>query len=283
MQQQENDLELIATALEVYGLIIFPKALGYIDSRVIDLFHQVMHGVNPVPAILAETFRSLNYCRTKGLESSVVPHYYTSGWRDILSAQRIGSQSLTRTKVKSQLWNSVQVNGQDHFPKIEIFRSRNSQNVEWRAPWVKPCPVAYRYGSYPWLPLLGPWGGVSYAPAMVRRQFGEKQFVPTTHELSELEFSYKDKGAIALVKEIAEAWKQVHRGTPGILTDATSEGYRLWEGLAAIDIFNRVSVGLLNQERGASVCLLKKLAGEELWLSYKRVTEFLEIQPLETS
>lgn len=79
MQQQENDLELIATALEVYGLIIFPKALGYIDSRVIDLFHQVMHGVNPVPAILAETFRSLNYCRTKGLESSVVPHYYTSG------------------------------------------------------------------------------------------------------------------------------------------------------------------------------------------------------------
>lgn len=48
---------------------------------------------------------------------------------------------------------------------------------------------------------------------MVRRQFGEKQFVPTTHELSELEFSYKDKGAIALVKEIAEAWKQVR--TPG--------------------------------------------------------------------
>ncbi|KAK8714572.1 hypothetical protein V6N13_041926 [Hibiscus sabdariffa] len=74
--------------------------------------------------------------------------------------------------------------------------------------WVKSCLVAYGYGSYPWLPLLGPWGGVSYAPAMVQRQFGEKQFVPTTHELSELEFSYKEKGAIALVKEIAEAWKQ---------------------------------------------------------------------------
>lgn len=75
--------------------------------------------------------------------------------------------------------------------------------------------------------FVGTLGRSQLCPLLVRRQFGEKQFVPTTHELSELEFSYKDKGAIALVKEIAEAWKQVHRGTPGILTDATSEGYRL--------------------------------------------------------
>jgi len=49
-----------------------------------------------------------------------------------------------------------------------------------------------------------------------------------THELSELELSYKDEGAIALVKEIAEAWKQVHRVTPGNYTDATTEGYPVW-------------------------------------------------------
>lgn len=139
----------------------------------------------------------------------------------------------------SSLWFIV-VSGYFLCWELKPLQWKNFQVVKFLK-WVKPCPVAYRYGSYPWLPLLGPWGGVSYAPAMVRRQFGEKQFVPTTHELSELEFSYKDKGAIALVKEIAEAWKQVHRGTPGILTDATSEGYRLWEGFAAIDIFNRVS------------------------------------------
>lgn len=63
---------------------------------------------------------------------------------------------------------------------------------------------------------------------MVRRQFGAKLFVPMTHELSELEFSYKDKGAIALIKEISEAWKQVHQVTPGNLTDATTEGYPVW-------------------------------------------------------
>jgi hypothetical protein len=34
-----------------------------------------------------------------------------------------------------------------------------------------------------------------------------------TQELSELEFSYKDKGAIALVKEIAEAWFRRYTGS----------------------------------------------------------------------
>ncbi|GAB4844461.1 hypothetical protein Ancab_037826 [Ancistrocladus abbreviatus] len=66
MQQQKDDLGLIITTLAIYELFIFPKALGYIDGRMIGLFHQVMHEVNPIPAILAESFWSLNYCQTKG-------------------------------------------------------------------------------------------------------------------------------------------------------------------------------------------------------------------------
>ncbi|MBA0787928.1 hypothetical protein Gotri_026838, partial [Gossypium trilobum] len=43
-------------ALSIYGLIIFPKALGHVDKAVIDLFDQLDKRVTPVPAILAETF-----------------------------------------------------------------------------------------------------------------------------------------------------------------------------------------------------------------------------------
>ncbi|MBA0754675.1 hypothetical protein Gogos_020616 [Gossypium gossypioides] len=50
-------------ALGIYGLVIFPKALGHIDEAISDLFDQPSKGVTPVPAILAETFRSLNACR----------------------------------------------------------------------------------------------------------------------------------------------------------------------------------------------------------------------------
>ncbi|MBA0787927.1 hypothetical protein Gotri_026838 [Gossypium trilobum] len=53
-------------ALSIYGLIIFPKALGHVDKAVIDLFDQLDKRVTPVPAILAETFRSLSACRRTG-------------------------------------------------------------------------------------------------------------------------------------------------------------------------------------------------------------------------
>ncbi|MBA0754677.1 hypothetical protein Gogos_020616 [Gossypium gossypioides] len=53
-------------ALGIYGLVIFPKALGHIDEAISDLFDQPSKGVTPVPAILAETFRSLNACRKVG-------------------------------------------------------------------------------------------------------------------------------------------------------------------------------------------------------------------------
>ncbi|MBA0755012.1 hypothetical protein Gogos_022244 [Gossypium gossypioides] len=50
-------------ALSIYGLVVFPKALGHVDKVVTDLFDRLDNKVTPVPAILAETFRSLNECR----------------------------------------------------------------------------------------------------------------------------------------------------------------------------------------------------------------------------
>ncbi|MBA0610423.1 hypothetical protein Godav_011280 [Gossypium davidsonii] len=53
-------------ALSIYGLMIFPRALGYINEAVTDLFDRLDRRVTPVPAILAETFRSLTTCRRAG-------------------------------------------------------------------------------------------------------------------------------------------------------------------------------------------------------------------------
>ncbi|MFQ6667507.1 hypothetical protein Gotur_033501, partial [Gossypium turneri] len=53
-------------ALSIYGLIIFPKALGHVDEVVTDLFNQLDRRVTPVLAILAETFRSLSAYRRTG-------------------------------------------------------------------------------------------------------------------------------------------------------------------------------------------------------------------------
>ncbi|MFQ6657234.1 hypothetical protein Gotur_027001 [Gossypium turneri] len=53
-------------ALSIYGLVIFPRALGHVDEAVSDLFNRLGKGVTPVPVILAEKFRSLNKCRRAG-------------------------------------------------------------------------------------------------------------------------------------------------------------------------------------------------------------------------
>ncbi|MBA0576752.1 hypothetical protein Golob_024407, partial [Gossypium lobatum] len=50
-------------ALSIYGLVVFPKALGYVDEVVTDLFDRLDKRVTPDLAILAKTFRSLNTCR----------------------------------------------------------------------------------------------------------------------------------------------------------------------------------------------------------------------------
>ncbi|MBA0799720.1 hypothetical protein Gohar_010218 [Gossypium harknessii] len=50
-------------ALGIYGLVIFPKALGHIDEAVSNLFDRLDKRVTPVLEILAET---LNACWRAG-------------------------------------------------------------------------------------------------------------------------------------------------------------------------------------------------------------------------
>ncbi|MFQ6668599.1 hypothetical protein Gotur_034178 [Gossypium turneri] len=95
------------SALSIYGLMIFPRALGYIDEAVTDLFDQLDKRITPVPAILAETFRSLR--------------------------------------------------------------------------------------------------AVGYAPLMVLKQYGSRQFVPVTQGLAQCEFSYKDDGYKKKIPEMTNA------------------------------------------------------------------------------
>ncbi|XVE50372.1 hypothetical protein DITRI_Ditri01bG0157400 [Diplodiscus trichospermus] len=62
----EEEVGSDALALALYGLVLFPRVLGYVDPHVIDFFDRIQHQTYHVPAILAETIRSLNHCRSEG-------------------------------------------------------------------------------------------------------------------------------------------------------------------------------------------------------------------------
>ena len=58
-----DEFGMVAFDLAIYGLIIFPRGQGYIETTVVEVFQKIQHGSNLSLVILAETLRSLNYCR----------------------------------------------------------------------------------------------------------------------------------------------------------------------------------------------------------------------------
>ncbi|MFQ6651972.1 hypothetical protein Gotur_024068, partial [Gossypium turneri] len=125
-------------ALSVYGLVVFPKALGHVDEAVTDFFDRLYKRVTPIPAILIETFRSLNECRRAGEGRFLGCAQLLLAWRDDILEGK---------------WR-------------EILRNLREEDIEWRAPWMLSDEILYRYGNFDWVPLLGIWGAVGYAPLL---------------------------------------------------------------------------------------------------------------------
>ncbi|MBA0754243.1 hypothetical protein Gogos_022391 [Gossypium gossypioides] len=170
-------------ALSIYGLVVFPKALGHVDEAVTDLFDRLDKGVTPVPTILAETFRSLNGCRKIGkgrfigCAQLLLAWFYSHFWKVENVFYRGFSENY------SPLKEIVAIPRQDDIPEekwIEILQNLREEDIEWRAPWMLPDEILYRCGNFDWVPLLGIWGAVGYAPLLVLRQFRLRQFIPAT-------------------------------------------------------------------------------------------------------
>ena len=50
----------------VYEMVIFLKVLNHVEADIVDLVEQVDNQANLIPAIMAETIHSLNFCQKKG-------------------------------------------------------------------------------------------------------------------------------------------------------------------------------------------------------------------------
>ncbi|KAG8480689.1 hypothetical protein CXB51_025271 [Gossypium anomalum] len=149
--------------LSLYGLMVFPRTLGYVDEATTDLFYRLSKKATSVPAILAETFRSLGACRRAGAGKFIGCAQLLLAWfyshfrlidrvvcqvffedysplKDIVASAR-------RVDVSEENW-------------MALLRNLQSKYVEWRAPWMMPGEVLYRCGNFDWVPLLGIWGAI---------------------------------------------------------------------------------------------------------------------------
>ncbi|KAG8471883.1 hypothetical protein CXB51_036071 [Gossypium anomalum] len=182
------------------------KALGYVDEATTDLFHRLSKRVTSVPVILAETFRSLGTCRKAGAGRFV--DY--SPLKDIAASTR-------RVNVPEENW-------------IALLQNLQSKDVEWKAPWMIPGEILYRCGSFDWVPLLGIWGAIGYAPLLMLKQFSLRQFVPVTHGLTQSEFAYRGADYKKRDSEISSAWNKTCRLKGVAIGPATTPEYVEWRG-----------------------------------------------------
>ncbi|KAA3489211.1 227 kDa spindle and centromere-associated protein-like protein [Gossypium australe] len=215
----------------VYGMIIFPKALRHIDEAVIDLFSRLDKGVTPVPAILAETFRSLNACRRMGegrfigCAQLLLAWFHSHFWKVEKGSYRFMTDNYSPLEEIAATPRGEDVSEENW---IALFQNLQEGDIGWKVPWLTTDQILYRCGSFDWVPLLGIWGATAYAPLLVLRQYNSRQFVPTTYGLAQGEFSYEGGSYKKRVKEISSAWNQIHRMKKLSVGPMTTSEYREW-------------------------------------------------------
>ncbi|MBA0576823.1 hypothetical protein Golob_024351, partial [Gossypium lobatum] len=210
--------------LSVYGLVVFPKTLGHIDEVVTDLFDRLDKRVTPVPAIFAETFRSLNeYWRAGegrfiGCVQLLLAWFHNHFWK----VDKVSYQVFSKNY--SPLKEIVAILKRDDISKekwMTILQNLQEEDIEWRAPWMLLDEILFRCGDFDWVPLLRIWGAIGYAPLLVLRHDG-----------------YKKK-----IQEMSTAWNQTRRMKRLAVGLTTTSEYIEWWGRRINDNIPRPSQG----------------------------------------
>ncbi|KAK8990729.1 hypothetical protein V6N11_028692 [Hibiscus sabdariffa] len=199
-------------AVAIYGLVLFPRTLGYIDVAIFEVFNQFQFYISLVPAILAETFLSLNACRQLegGRFRGCAPLLYvwikSHFWK--IPRETLPGINLTNfsplKEFLEKVWDEV-----DSTKWVEAFRNLQEQDLVWRVPWLKCRKFLYKCYDHDWLMLLGLWGAIGCAPLLVSRQFESRQFMPYIVGLADSEFSF-DTEFKKRVTNINKNWKHYY-------------------------------------------------------------------------
>ncbi|MFQ6660891.1 hypothetical protein Gotur_029243 [Gossypium turneri] len=117
--------------------MIFPRALGYVDEDVTDLFDRLDKGVTPVPVILAEKFRSLSACRSTGegrfigCAQLLLVWFHSHFWKVDKVSYRVFSESYSPLKELAATPRRDNITVKKW---IVLFQSLKDEDVEWKAP-----------------------------------------------------------------------------------------------------------------------------------------------------
>ncbi|KAJ1378042.1 hypothetical protein SESBI_48256 [Sesbania bispinosa] len=137
-------------------------------------------GLSPIPAILADTFLSMEVCQKKNggalkccthlLYVWIITHMYACELRTIFPDPL---RDFGRIQVKRQ-----EARGW----KKELADIRDKK-IAWTCPWFSPYDVIFNCGDFANVPLMGPRGCVAYTPSIALRQLKRTQVILVEEQL----------------------------------------------------------------------------------------------------
>ncbi|MFQ6671520.1 hypothetical protein Gotur_036042 [Gossypium turneri] len=157
--------------------------------------------VTLIPAILAETFRSLSACRKVGkgrfigCAQLLLAWFHSHFWKVDKVSYQVFSENY------SPLKEIVATSRRDDISEekwMEILQNLQEEDIEWRAPWLLPGEILSR------------------------------QFIPATRGIADCELSYRDDGYRKKIQEISSAWKQTRRMKRLAVGPMTTPEYNEW-------------------------------------------------------
>ncbi|MFQ6654997.1 hypothetical protein Gotur_025739 [Gossypium turneri] len=107
-------------ALSIYGLVVFPRALGHVDEAVTDLFDQLDKRVTPFHG---------HFWKVDKVSYHVFSNNY-SPLKEIVATPR-------RDDISEEKW-------------MAIFQNLQEEDIEWRAPWLLPDEILYQCRDFDW-------------------------------------------------------------------------------------------------------------------------------------
>ncbi|MBA0670723.1 hypothetical protein Goklo_025086 [Gossypium klotzschianum] len=168
-----------AFALSIYGLVIFPKALGHVDE-VIECMSK--GGFIGCVQLLLAWFHN-HFWKINKVSYRVFSENY-SPLTEIAATPR-------RDAISEEKW-------------LVILQNLREEDVEWRASCLLPDEILYRCGNFDWVPLLGIWGADGYAPLMVLRQYRVAELERSLHQYRSRNSAMELRASLGKIEEMKE-------------------------------------------------------------------------------
>lgn len=228
-----------ALALAIYGIVLFPSMAGSIDFHAISVLIGVEHyGANPVPAILADTYLTLAFCRANEggklkcclqlLTVWMANHFVGRKWSRGVNIEQVYHPLQDFTMREGSIFTELENRGAGYRDWVQFISDTPKDQVRWKLAWWDNSRVIYSCGDYPNVPLISARGVVNYNPSLAHMQLGYRQGIPSSDSTKPLLFFHSNQ--FMGENDVAtRAWRTVYfktryeMGTPNMEPTADYE------------------------------------------------------------